>query len=352
MGHGDLVEESPATKGSRGMKNQSKHNGNAIRESVKRDPSLRWSFAIAGVMVLAGITIALTGRPGRGPDAFPLLPGPVALHDEPVLYPMPTVPDARLDDYDVYLLERARREIESRARASAHRIREGILEVGALHREAIISDLHGMKSQARSVTSAGGYHERVVAILLKHLNEKGQLERLIANELDQFLYDVERYEQWVLMQSGLYAADPEALDRDDSGRAAFLQALIEALFADYAGDVQRANRKTAAIEGTFIGTGVATMFVNPVIAAIELGVSVVALPVIGRLRDVEGRSGIALENGIEELAEGLCFGSGEYPGLYRGMLRVAEGRMLDLERAMTEAKFREARDFHVERTVR
>ena len=352
MGRAYLVEESSAKKGSGGMKVQSNENSNVAGDSLEKDASLRWSFVIAGVMVLAGMAIALTGLPERGSSVSSPYSGPVVPQDEPTLYPMPTIPAAELEDYDVYLLERARREIESRARASAHRIHEGIMEMGALHREAIISDLHGMKSQAASVASAGAYHERVVKILLKHLNGEGRLEHLIAGELEQFLYDIERYEQWVLMQSGLYAAEPAPLERDASKEDAFLQAVVEALFADYAGDVQRANRRTAAIEGMFWGTSAATLFVNPLIGAIEFGVSVVALPVIGRVRDVEGRSGIALENGIEELAEGLCYGSGEYPGLYRGMLQVAEQRMIDLEKAMKKAETREARDFYVNRAVR
>lgn len=327
------------------MKNQNKHSGNEIQHNVKRKASLRWSFAIAGAMVFAGLAVAMTGRPERGPDSPLPFPRQTVSHNDPTLYPMPAMPDASLDDYDVYLLERARREIESRARASTQRIREGILEIGAQRREAIIKDWHGIGSRAKSVTSAEGYHERVVGILFKHLNGEGHLERLIAGELDQFLYDIERYEQWVLMQSGLYAAEPEVLDRDEFKEDAFLRAVVEALFADYAWDVQRTNRRSNAMDGVFVAGGIATYPLGLAVIPLEMGL----YAAVSRVRDLDGRSGIALENGIEELAEGLCFGSGAYPGLYRGMLRVAEGRMIDLEKAMIQAESREARHFHVEK---
>ena len=257
---------------------------------------------------------------------------------------------SRTETYDDYLLARARREIASQAGITVHNIQQSIAALGAAQRQAMLAELHGLRQSATApFNTQDRYVEKVSTILLKHLNKNGVLEQTIKVELDQYFYVVEQYEEWVRMESGLDVSNQDTPTStpptDVTGTV--LRDTVHTSFADYAGNIKRMNRNTAGIESFFVGTTVLAMVYYPAYASVEAAVSLVAWGIISYARDVEGRSGVELENGVEKLADAVCFGVDDYPGLYASLLAFAEERLQALNNEMATAEQRAARDFHV-----
>lgn len=253
-----------------------------------------------------------------------------------------------VDDYERYLLDRARDEADSLARTTVRRIYAEIQELGNLHRPAIVAELHGARQVGRSaVTGSDDYVGRVVSIVLKHLSAENSLEQLIDRNLEQFMYDLSRYEEWVLVQSGVVVNEYARPGRSRGAVDEYFRIVAQEAMREYAEEIRGVNRTTLAVEGVFGGVGVATIFMKPIVLIPELG----SYYLIHHFRDVQARGEMSFDNVLEEFSRAVVEGCSTYPGLYESMTMVSDTRFSLLEKVISESEFKEARHFSMEERV-
>ncbi len=280
---------------------------------------------VAGVMLAtAGLFVALrkpdipleiAGRPGSGL----VLPGPSSDLSLPEEAPK------RLT-YHEYLVDRVRREGEARAAELVWEIHEEIL-AAIWNSGEWVAGFQGISMQYRSYTKSEEEFNRLVAgKVVELINPSNKLEIAINRMIGQYLYDLESLESWALqraMAEGELPAAHLAPARADD----FLRMIAEGSLQDLSRKVRKENRLSARINGGILVVTIATLPFSWPIALAEAAITVPGEAIVSSQRGVETKTGVAVDNNMEKLADNLCFGMKGQDGLFGGLLSILETRL-------------------------
>lgn len=234
----------------------------------------------------------------------------------------------------VDLLERARWESEAAATRAAHVFRKAMLVKVDADGAAFLERLAGSANKGALTKSKDEYEAYISSRIVDELNKDRALEEELEAACIQYFHDLERIAQEVAIQSGLDVTSLPAIELTISDFDGLLREGVRGSSRRLANTMQRETQTSAAIGAVSMG---ASLFL-PTPFLIDLAVGLAIDKAIEGYRDTGVKLEAQSNEALEELADRICLGSQESPGLYAALLDIASYHNEQLSKMLSEAR--------------
>lgn len=234
--------------------------------------------------------------------------------------PEQSIPSYPSDQFLHDLLESALWESEAAATRAAKELRAALLEKIEEDSGAFLEKLYNLSTTKKELTASKEKHRTFVADkMFAELNANQELNERLAAISFQFLHDLERIAQEVAIQSGLDVEELPAITLSIDDFDGMLRDDLRLSSEQFASSARSEGRTSVAI-GT-VSMGVSLFLPTKFLVDLTIGFAVDSA--IEQYRDANTRLEAKLNHSLEELADRICFGDVDRPGLYAAFLDVA-----------------------------
>lgn len=234
---------------------------------------------------------------------------------------LPVMPD---DTYLHDLLDRALWEAEGVAAKAARAARNAMLEQSEMQDRSFLETVYELTSAREKIAKGKEAHKRLlVDALSEELNQNDGITEYIEAVIFQYLHDLHRIEQEVFIRSGVDVKSFPEMSLTVEDFESFIREGLHGVMGGFSESLQRESRVRTAIQTSSVAISVGVGFFFPTPFLLDLSVGLAAEHAIDRYRDANVRLEADLNRAMELLADHICFGTEEKPGLYAAFLDLA-----------------------------
>lgn len=247
---------------------------------------------------------------------------------------MDPTPDGTHGDY---LIERAWREAEAAAQRGAMEFRQVLLTPVRHDDEAFAKALYSVGANAKSVfKSKEKYREYVSARFYEEIARRVDIQDHLDGILFEYVDRLNRIAQQIAIESGLDIDELPFVNLTMENYDQTVEAAIGKSVGGVSSSMRRQARSRGAMGVVIFGASVGVSFITPIPFVADLAVGGAVEAVVDNFRDPVGQVAMDSNRAVEQIADFICYGTEQNPGMHGVFLKMARVHILELQNTLEQ----------------